>query len=47
MSKGFRESFGMANRVVPKDDFEGVARKLAKKIGLEPLKPIGLMKKRY
>jgi enoyl-CoA hydratase/carnithine racemase len=39
------ERIGMVNRVVPKDDLERVARELAKKIALEPLKPIGLMKK--
>ena len=39
------ERIGTVNRVVPKDDLERVARELAKKIALEPLKPIGLMKK--
>jgi hypothetical protein len=31
--------------VVPKDDSERLAKELAKKITLGPLKPIGLMKK--
>lgn len=39
------ERIGMVNRVVPKDDLERVAKELAKKITLGPLKPIGLMKK--
>ena len=39
------ERIGMVNRVVPKDDLERIAKELAKKIALGPLKPIGLMKK--
>jgi enoyl-CoA hydratase/carnithine racemase len=31
--------------VVPKDDLERVAKELARKISLGPLKPIGLMEK--
>ena len=39
------ERLGMVNKVVPEGDLERTAKEMARQIALEPLTPIGLMKK--